>query len=49
VGADGVESRLPVHRLAEDYPDVFNMYILALEEMQKKNESDELRLVSLIR
>lgn len=39
----GVELRLPVHRLQADHPDVFNMFILALQAIQNLPESYTLR------
>ncbi|KAH0538556.1 hypothetical protein FGG08_004844 [Glutinoglossum americanum] len=42
VGVSGGEivSRLPIGRLRDEQPDVFNMYILAVESFMKKNDSD---------
>jgi len=43
VGLKGVELRLPVHKLQSDHPDVFNMFVLALEALEKLPESFDLR------
>jgi hypothetical protein len=46
-GAPGVEYRWPVQDLASKYPDVFNMFILALEALQKMPETLELSYYQL--
>lgn len=46
-GAPGIEYRWPVQDLASKYPDVFNMFILALEALQKMPETLELSYYQL--
>lgn len=42
VGSKDIEFRRPIQELQEKFPNVFNMYILALAELQSKPESYEL-------
>ncbi|KAF8249103.1 Di-copper centre-containing protein [Wilcoxina mikolae CBS 423.85] len=42
VGFTEVVPRLPVQQLHDDYPDVFNIFVLALEAMQNMDESQNL-------
>jgi hypothetical protein len=35
-----IVSRLPIKTLQDEHPDVFNMYILAVNSFMKKNSSD---------
>ena len=39
VGVKTVVERRPIDVLQNEHPDVFNMFVLALESLQKRNES----------
>lgn len=43
IGAPGIETRYPIDQLQSQFPDVFNMFIIALEAMQKLSESGDIR------
>lgn len=45
VGFAKIVPRLPIQKLHDDYPDVFNIFVLALEAMQNIDESQKLRYV----
>ena len=45
VGFAEIVPRLPIQKLHDDYPDVFNIFVLALEAMQNIDESQKLRYV----
>lgn len=47
VGAPGVELRLPIDELQANYPDVWNMFCLALESMMAVEESLDLSYYQL--
>jgi len=43
VGPEGVELRLPVHVMQQQQPDSFNLFVLAMDALEKLPESATLR------